>query len=134
MIPVLTIHRPAYPVSAAIMVPNYHQGVVLGQALARAVSGSASEGAGKAARVAILGGPHILDDIELVGGAIDGVQGSGLQLVNNPFEAQYRSVDGVGGGGKRARERLLADHFPFAGWVVFDDETLVDALGVLEAR
>jgi ABC-type sugar transport system substrate-binding protein len=122
-IPVVAIHKPTYPVSAALLVPNYHQGVVLGQTLARAV---AARGRGR--RVGVLGGPAILDDIELVRGAVDGCSGSGLELVNDPFLPEYRNLIDVRGGGRRAAERLLADRYPFDGWVVFNDETLPDAL------
>jgi ABC-type sugar transport system substrate-binding protein len=128
-IPVISIHSPTYPVSAALIVPNYHQGVLLAQALARAIPAAAQR-----PRVAILGGPEILDDVELVRGAVFGVTGSGLELVNDPFAPEYRNLDDVRGAGRRAAERVLDDHLPFDGWIVFNDETLVDALDALDAR
>jgi hypothetical protein len=96
-VPIVTIHKPSFPVSASLMVPNYHQGVVLAQALGRAI-GNAHPARATPARVAILGGPAILDDIELVRGAVDGVLGSHLTLVNDPFLPQYRNLDDVRGG------------------------------------
>ena len=128
-VPIVAIHKPVYPVSAAIVVPNYHQGVVLAQALSRLIGV-----AGEAPRVTILGGPDILDDVELVRGAVFGARDSGLDLVNDPFLPEYRNLDDVRGAGRRAAERLLDDFYPFAGWVVFNDETALDALAVLEER
>lgn len=132
-VPIVTIHKPSFPVSASLMVPNYHQGVVLAQALGRAI-GNAHPARATPARVAILGGPAILDDIELVRGAVDGVLGSHLTLVNDPFLPQYRNLDDVRGGALAAAERLLAEHYPNDGWVVFNDESLIDALAALDAR
>jgi ABC-type sugar transport system substrate-binding protein len=129
-VPVVAIHKPVYSVNAAIMVPNYHQGVVLAHALRRALP---SETMPKL-RVGIVGGPQILDDVELVRGAVDGVRGCGIELVNDPFVARYRNLDDVRGAGRLAIERLLDDAYPFDGCVVFNDETLLDALQVLHQR
>jgi DNA-binding LacI/PurR family transcriptional regulator len=129
-IPVVAIHKPLYPVSAAIVVPNYHQGVILAQALARALTVAGSP----RRRVAIVGGPSILDDIELVRGVVDGARAAGLELQNDPFEPRYRNLDDVRGAGRRAVENVLDDHYPFEGCVVFNDETHLDALEVFEAR
>jgi len=129
-IPVVAIHKPAYPVSASVVIPNYYQGVVLAHALARALLPLAH----RAPRVAILGGPEILDDVELVRGAVAGVRDCGLELVNDPFLECYRNLDDVRGGGKRAAARLLDEFHPFDGWVVFNDETALDALELLEER
>lgn len=146
-VPVVTIHKPTYPVSASVVVPNYHQGVVLAQALARTVlerreQRERREGHERRERrelrdpprVAILGGPDILDDVELVRGAVDGVRSSRLTLVNDPFLPEYRNLDDVRGRARIAAERLLTDHYPFEGWVVFNDESLVDALAALDGR
>jgi len=124
-VPVVAIHKPAFPVSAALVVPNYHHGVVLAQSLARALPAGAP--------VAILGGPEILDDIEMVRGAAHGARDCGLRVVNDPFSPRYRNLDDVrGGGGRAAAESLLADFSPFAGLLVFNDETLLDVVDVLE--
>jgi ABC-type sugar transport system substrate-binding protein len=125
-IPVVAIHKPAYRVNATVVVPNYHHGVVLAQALARAVPSGA--------RTAILGGPEILDDIEMVRGAVSGARDCGLQVVNDPFSSRYRNLDDLRGGGRTATENLLADFFPFDGLLVFNDETLLDVVEVLEGR
>jgi ABC-type sugar transport system substrate-binding protein len=128
-VPVVAIHRPAYPVSAAIVVPNYHQGVVLAHALYRAL-GSPEPGT---RRVAIVGGPDIVDDVELVRGAVDGVRGAGLELLNDPFLSQFRNLDDVRGAGSLAVQNVVSSFYPFDGCVVFNDETLLDALEVLAA-
>jgi ABC-type sugar transport system substrate-binding protein len=123
-VPVVAIHKPAYRVSATVVVANYHHGVVLAQALARGVPAGA--------RVAIVGGPEILDDIEMVRGAVHGARDAGLRAVNDPFQSRYRNLTDVRGGGRVAAENLLADFHPFAGFLVFNDETLLDVIEVLE--
>ena len=123
---VVAIHKPCYPVNATLVVPNYHHGVVLAQALARALP--------RGARAAILGGPDILDDIEMVRGAVAGARDCGLQVINDPFLPRYRNLDDVRGGGRDAAEHLLDDFYPFDGLLVFNDETVLDAVEVLERR
>jgi ABC-type sugar transport system substrate-binding protein len=82
------------------------------------------------ADVAVIGGPEVIDDIELVMGIVHGVRQSGLQLRNDPFEERYRNRDDVAEGGHAAAQRLLADFGRLDGLIPFNDETL---LGTLEA-
>jgi ABC-type sugar transport system substrate-binding protein len=82
------------------------------------------------AEVAVIGGPEVIDDIELVLGIVHGVQRSGLKLVNDPFADRYRNKEDVQVGGREAARRVLADFPRLAGLIPFNDETM---LGTLEA-
>lgn len=125
-VPVVAIHEPAYPVSATVVVPNFCQGVVLAQEVARRVKPGAS--------IVALGGPEILDDVQLVHGVVHGVRACGLRLLNDPFDPRYRNLHDVKGEGAAAAERLLADFPYFAGMIVFNDETMHDAMAALRKR
>jgi ABC-type sugar transport system substrate-binding protein len=81
----------------------------------------------------MVGGPDIVDDVELVRGAVDGVRGAGLELLNDPFLPQFRNLDDVRGGGSRAVQNVVSSFYPFDGCIVFNDETLLDALEVFAA-
>ncbi len=121
-IPVFTLERPRFPVTASLVYPNFNHGVYMGEHLADALA--------PGAEVAVIGGPEVVDDIELVMGIVHGVRQSGLTLLNDPFEERYRNRDDVAEGGRAAAERLLADFPHLDGLVPFNDETL---LGTLEA-
>jgi ABC-type sugar transport system substrate-binding protein len=125
-VPVVAIHRPAYPVSAAVVVPNFHQGVYLAQAIAQRVSPGAS--------LVVLGGPDILDDMELVYGVVEGARACGLRLRNDPFNPRHRNLADVVGEGRAAAERLLTDHRYFDAMIVFNDETMRDMIDLLRER
>lgn len=121
-IPVFTFERPRYPVAASLVYPNFNHGVYMAEYLASLLP--------DAARVAVIGGPEVIDDIELVQGVVHGVTRSGLTLVNDPFEARYRNLEDVTEGGREAARRVLADFSGLAGLVPFNDETM---LGTLDA-
>ncbi|WP_411847405.1 substrate-binding domain-containing protein [Roseibacillus persicicus] len=123
---VMTFHRPAYEVTASVLVPNFYQGVELATQLARRLE--------KRARVAILGGPEILDDEELVLGCLDGARRAGLEVLNDPFASQYRNLEDVKGVSGAVVERLMGDLYPFDGLIVFNDETLHDVVAYLKEK
>ena len=52
------------------------------------------------ADVAVIGGPEVIDDIELVLGIVHGIQRSGLRLVNDPFVDRHRNREDVKEGGR----------------------------------
>ena len=121
-IPVFTFERPRYPVTASLVYPNFNHGVYMAEYLASLLP--------PAAQVAVIGGPEVIDDIELVMGIVHGVKHSGLTLLNDPFETRYRNLEDVAEGGRQAARRLLADFTNLAGLIPFNDETM---LGTLEA-
>jgi ABC-type sugar transport system substrate-binding protein len=148
---VYTLHRPLYPVSGSILVPNFYQGVLLANRLAQAVRGSSSSPSASSAssaspappaspaspaagRIAILGGPKILDDEELVLGCLDGLKRVGMDVVNDPMEIKYRNLTDLKGESLKIIEVLMKDYYPFDGLVVFNDETLHDVIEYLQEQ
>lgn len=125
-IKVMTFHRPAYEVTASVLVPNFYQGVELATQLAKLLV--------KGARIAIVGGPEILDDEELVTGCLDGAQRAGLKVLNDPFASHYRNLEDVKGASVEVIERIMSDCYPFDGLIVFNDETLHDVVAYLEDK
>jgi len=122
-IPVFTFERPRFPVAASLVYPNFNHGVYMGEHLAELLPASAD--------VAVIGGPEVVDDIELVMGIVHGVRQSGLHLLNDPFEERYRNREDVEAGGHAAAQRVLADFGRLAGLVPFNDETLIGTLAAL---
>jgi ABC-type sugar transport system substrate-binding protein len=126
-IPVFTFERPRYPVTASLVYPNFNHGVYMAEHLAALLLPQA--------KVAVIGGPEVIDDIELVLGIVHGVQRSGLTLVNDPFVNRYRNREDVREGGREAARRVLADFRYLDGLVPFNDETMLGTLDAIqEAR
>ena len=124
-IPVCSFERPRYPVDASLVYANFNHGVYMAEYLASLLP--------VGARVAIIGGPEVIDDIELVTGIVHGVRQSGFSLVNDPFEERYRNLEDVAAGGREAARRLLADFTGLAGLIPFNDETMLGTLDAIEA-
>lgn len=122
-IPVFTFERPRFPVTASLVYPNFNHGVYMGEYLAGLLSPGAD--------VAVIGGPEVIDDIELVMGIVHGVRQGGLHLLNDPFEERYRNRDDVAEGGRAAAQRLLADFVRLDGLIPFNDETMLGTLDAL---
>lgn len=143
---VYTLHRPIYKVTGSVIVPNFYQGVLLANQLAEAVmaikkkepvgdsSSSSSSSSTTGGRIAILGGPKILDDEELVLGCLDGLRRLKLTVLNNPFEDQYRNLTDLKGESLGVMDILMKDTYPFDGLVVFNDETLHDVIEYLQEK
>lgn len=121
-IPVFTLERPRYAVNASLVYPNFNHGVYMAEHLASLLPPQAD--------VAVIGGPEVIDDIELVLGIVHGVQRSGLKLLNDPFVDRHRNREDVKEGGREAARRVLADFARLDGLIPFNDETM---LGTLEA-
>lgn len=121
-IPVFTLERPRYPVNASLVYANFNHGVYMAEYLASLLPPQAD--------IAVIGGPEVIDDIELVLGIVHGVQRSGLRLVNDPFVDRHRNREDVKEGGRAAARRVLADFDHLDGLIPFNDETM---LGTLEA-
>ena len=123
-IPVFTFERPRFAVAASLVYPNFNHGVYMAEYLASLLPA--------AAEVAVIGGPEIIDDIELVTGIVHGVRQSGLTLLNDPFEPRYRNLDDVAAGGREAARRVLADYSALAGLIPFNDETMLGTLAAID--
>lgn len=123
-VPIFTLERPRYSVTASLVYPNFNHGVYMAEYLASLLP--------PAAEVAVIGGPEVIDDIELVLGIVHGVKRSGLTLLNDPFVARYRNVDDVAAGGWQAACHVLADFPHLDGLIPFNDETMLGTLDAIE--
>ncbi|MFW5681717.1 MAG: sugar ABC transporter substrate-binding protein [Phycisphaeraceae bacterium] len=133
-VPVVTIHHSAMPVDASLIVPNFAHGVAVAAALRDGLTYSTPTVPPAFPRIGVVGPPDILDDLEFIHGVLLGLDQTGLQACNDPLDPRYRNLADVAGEGTNAVEALLDDHDKLDGLVVFNDETLRDALPLLEAR
>ena len=120
---VFSFERPRFPVDGSIVYPNFNQGTYMAEHLAGLLPNGAS--------VAVIGGPKIIDDDELVSGIVNGVDRSGLNRVNDPTEDKYRNETDLRPGGRETALRILADFPHLDGMVPFNDETMLGTLDAL---
>src|SRR6202008_2263704 len=111
-IPVFTLERPRYSVNASLVYANFNHGVYMAEHLASLLP--------PRAEVAVIGGPEVIDDVELVLGIVHGVQHSGLRLVNDPFVDRHRNREDIKEGGREAARRVLADFAHLDGLIPFN--------------
>src|SRR5262249_61661553 len=84
-----------------------------------------------AGRVGVIGGPDVVDDIELLLGIRHGLHAAGLVTVNDPEDPRYKNTTDVASGGKEKTANLLADFDHLDGLVPFNDETMLGAVEAL---
>jgi ABC-type sugar transport system substrate-binding protein len=120
---VVSFERPRYPVEASVVYPNFNQGVYMMEHLASLLP--------PGARVAVVGGPDVIDDIELHAGIRHGLDSTGLVRVNDPEEPRYKNISDVSSGGREKTANLLADFPALDGLVPFNDETMLGAVQAL---
>ena len=89
---VVSFERPRYPVEASVVYPNFNQGVYMMEHLATLLP--------PGGRVAVVGGPDVIDDIELLAGIRHGLDSTGLVRVNDPEDPRYKNTTDVASGGK----------------------------------
>lgn len=121
-VPVISLERPRFNVDASIVYPNFNHGVYMMEYLATLLPAGA--------RVGVVGGPDVTDDIELMLGIRHGLSISGLICVNDPDNPRYKNTTDVRSGGREKTANLLADFPQLDGLVPFNDET---ALGAIDA-
>jgi ABC-type sugar transport system substrate-binding protein len=122
-IPVVTLERPQFPVDASVVYPNFNHGVYMSEYLATLLPPKG--------RVAVVGGPDVVDDIELMLGLLHGLDAAGLTRVNDPEEPRYKNTTDVASGGKEKTANILADFASLDGLIPFNDETLLGAVEAL---
>jgi ABC-type sugar transport system substrate-binding protein len=120
---VFSFERPRFQVDGSLVYPNFNQGTYMAEHLADRLKPGAA--------VAVVGGPKIIDDDELVAGIVNGVDRSGLNRVNDPTEDRYRNQSDLRPGGREAALRILADFPHLDGMVPFNDETMLGTLDAL---
>jgi ABC-type sugar transport system substrate-binding protein len=103
-------------VDACVVYPNFNQGVYMAEYLATLLP--------PAARVGLIGGPEVVDDIELMLGIQHGLKTGGLTLVNDPEDERYKNVSDVAEGGYEKASNLLRDFPELDGLIPYNDETL----------
>jgi ABC-type sugar transport system substrate-binding protein len=79
----------------------------------------------------VVGGPDVVDDIELMLGLLHGLDTSGLTRVNDPEDPRYKNTTDVASGGKEKTANILADFGHLDGLIPFNDETLLGAVAAL---
>lgn len=122
-VPVVSMERPRFAVDACVVYPNFNHGVYMAEHLASLLPAGA--------RVAVVGGPDVVDDIELLLGIRHGLDASGLVTVNDPEDPRYKNTTDVASGGKEKTANILADFDRLDGLVPFNDETLLGAVEAL---
>jgi ABC-type sugar transport system substrate-binding protein len=122
-VPVVSMERPRFAVDASVVYPNFNHGVYMAEYLASLLF--------PGARVGVIGGPDVVDDIELLLGIRYGLTASGLMTVNDPEDPRYKNTTDVARGGKEKAANLLADFDHLDGLVPFNDETLLGAVEAL---
>jgi ABC-type sugar transport system substrate-binding protein len=125
-IPVVTFTKPKIPVDGSVVYPNFNHGVFMMEFLASLLPSGA--------RVGVIGGPPVTDDIELILGIRHGLEISGLQLVNDPDDPRYKNESDVASGGYEKAMNLLEDFDRLDGLVPFNDETLLGTLDALREK
>jgi ABC-type sugar transport system substrate-binding protein len=122
-IKVFTFERPRFGVEGSLVYPNFNQGTYMAEHLADRLQPGAA--------VAVVGGPKIIDDDELVTGIVNGLDRSGLNRVNDPTEDKYRNQTDLRPGGRESALRILAEFPHLDGMVPFNDETMLGTLDAL---
>ena len=122
-VPVVSLERPRFAVDGSVVYPNFNHGVYMAEYLATLLP--------PGGRVAVVGGPDVVDDIELMAGLLHGLKICGLTRVNNPEDPRYKNTTDVASGGKEKTANLLADFRELDGLIPFNDETLLGAVEAL---
>jgi ABC-type sugar transport system substrate-binding protein len=122
-VPVVSLERPRFAVDGSVVYPNFNHGVYMAEYLATLLP--------PGGRVAVVGGPDVVDDIELMAGLLHGLKICGLTRVNNPEDPRYKNTTDVASGGKEKTANLLADFRELDGLIPFNDETLLGAVAAL---
>jgi ABC-type sugar transport system substrate-binding protein len=122
-IPVVSLERPRFEVDGSVVYPNFNHGVYMAEYLATLVR--------PGARVAVVGGPDVVDDIELMLGLLHGIEISGLTRVNDPEDPRYKNTTDVASGGQEMTANLLADFDKLDALIPFNDETMLGAVEAL---
>jgi len=91
-VPVVSLERPRFGVDASLVYPNFNHGAYTAEHLATLLP--------PGGRVAVAGGPDVVDDIELLLGIVHGLAAAGLTRVNDPEDPRYKNTTDVAAGGK----------------------------------
>ena len=74
----------------------------------------------------MIGGPDVVDDIELLLGITPRSEGrTGSRSVNDPVDPRYKNDSDVAEGGREKTLNLLADFAQLVALVPYNDETML---------
>jgi len=123
-IPLFSIARPRYRLSASLSHPGFNQGVFMMDYLTSLLPAGSGVG--------IIGGPRALTDTEEVMGLLFSLQRSHCQQRNDPFLEEYSNLTDDAAGARRPI-RLLLERFPDTrGLAPYNDETMLGVVDYLE--
>jgi ABC-type sugar transport system substrate-binding protein len=125
-IPLFAFERPYYRVNGSVIYPNFNHGVLMSEYLASLLP--------KGAKAAIIGGPDVVDDIELSYGLVHGAKQAGLTVVNDPFDERYKNPSDVAEEGRVVTLRILDDFPDIEGLIPYNDETMHGSVEALRER
>ena len=123
-IPVFTFVRPSFPVNAALLYPNFNQGVCMAEWLADRLAAGA--------RVGILGGPDTSDDAEQIAGLLYAFRRRRVTLANDPTDPTWCNLTDAPSGGEEVALRLLKAHPELEALVAYNDQTMLGALAAFD--
>jgi ABC-type sugar transport system substrate-binding protein len=123
-IPVFTFVRPHYAVNASVVYPNFNHGVFMAEYLVSLLPAGSG--------VAVIGGPHSIDDAEEVAGLLFALKRSHCRVLNDPEDDRYCNIMDIAAGAREPTLRLLAEFPRIDGLIPYNDETMLGALACLE--
>ena len=125
-IPVFSFARPRYRVNGSVIYPNFNHGILMTEYLAGLLPAGAD--------IAIVGGPEVVDDIELIIGLVHGAKVAGLNVVNDTHNLRYRNVSDVSEMGREVTGNILDDFPGILGLIPYNDETMHGSVEALRER
>jgi ABC-type sugar transport system substrate-binding protein len=124
--PVFSFTRPNYGVNGSVIYPNFNHGVLMTEYLAKLLPPGAD--------IAVIGGPDVIDDSELVLGLVHGAKLVGLNVVNDVHDLRYKNVSDVSEMGREKTLNVLDDFPEIVGLIPYNDETMHGSVEALRER
>lgn len=125
-VPVFTFARAPFEVDAALTYPNFNHGVYMTEWYSTILPKNGS--------IAVIGGPVVTDDQEMLAGIQHIAPQLGLRLLNQKemWEDRHSNRTDATPGGREAALRLLEDIPQMDGVFPYNDETMFGTLQALE--
>jgi ABC-type sugar transport system substrate-binding protein len=124
--PIFSFTRPVYRVNGSVIYPNFNHGILMAEHMATLVP--------HGSKVAVLGGPDTVDDVEECIGIKHAAKIVGLDVVNDPYDPRYDNISDVAEMGKEVTLNALDDFPEIAGLIPYNDETAHGSIEALRER
>src|SRR5882757_8001956 len=98
--------RPPYPIDGSVVIPAFDQGMRMAESMAAALA--------PGARVCVIPGPGVPEEVEEMIGVAHGLRARGLQLLNDPTDTRFHNVSEERGA-RNAAHRVLSTFPEFEG-------------------